>query len=135
MLEKYPNDVKLVFKHFPLRSHKFAGPAAVASMAAHRQGKFWPFQEKLFENYNKLNEQKVQEIATGLELDMVQFEKDRKDPALQTHVNQDVRDGRKAEVRGTPTVFVNGRLLKNRSLKGFRNMIDKQLQQVSQAAK
>ena len=102
-------------------------PAALAAMAAHRQGKFWPFQEKLFENYNKLNEQKVQEIATGLELDMVQFENDRKNPALQTVINQDLRDGRKAEVRGTPTVFVNGRLLKNRSLKGFREMIDKQL--------
>ena len=127
MLEQYPKDVKVVFKHFPLRSHKFAMPAALAAMAAHRQGKFWPFQEKLFENYNKLNEQKVQEIATGLELDMVQFENDRKNPALQTVINQDLRDGRKAEVRGTPTVFVNGRLLKNRSLQGFREMIDKQL--------
>jgi len=135
VLEQYPKDVKVVFKHFPLRSHKFAMPAALAAMAAHRQGKFWPFQEKLFENYNKLNEQKVQEIATGLELDMVQFENDRKDPALQTVINQDLRDGRKAEVRGTPAVFVNGRRLKNRSLQGFREMIDKQLQQAPQASK
>jgi len=117
-----------------MRSHKFAVPAALASMAAHRQGKFWPFQEKLFENYNKLNEQKVQEIATGLELDMVQFENDRKDPALQNIINQDLRDGRKAGVRGTPTIFINGRRLKNRSLEGFRSIIDKQLQKHGKTA-
>ena len=134
MLEQYPNEVKIVFKHFPLRSHKFAVPAALASMAAHRQGKFWPFQEKLFENYNKLNEQKVQEIATGLELDMVQFENDRKDPALRNIINQDLRDGRKAGVRGTPTIFINGRRLKNRSLEGFRSTIDKQLQKLGKTA-
>ena len=110
-------------------------PAAVAAMAAHRQGKFWPFQDKLFENYNKLNEQKISEIATELELDLVQFETDRKDAGLQTIINQDVRDGRRAEVRGTPSIFVNGRRLKNRSLQGFRAMIDKQLQQAPQASK
>jgi protein-disulfide isomerase len=128
VLEQYPKKVKYAFKHFPLRNHRFAMPAALASMAAHRQGNFWPFQDKLFESYNKLNEQKISEIAVGLGLNMVQFDKDRKDPALKNIVDQDVRDGRNAGVRGTPSIFINGRRLKNRSLQGFRQMIDKQLQ-------
>jgi len=52
---------------------------------------------------------------------------DRKDPAPQTEINRYVRDGRKAEERGTSTVFVNGRRLKNRNLQGIREMIIKQL--------
>ncbi len=57
MLEQYPNDVKLVFKNFPLtRIHKFAMDAAVASMAANQQGKFWEFHAGLFKNYNNLND-------------------------------------------------------------------------------
>ena len=60
---------------------------------------------------------------------------DRKDPAPQTEINRYARDGRKAEERGTSTVFVNGRRLKNRSLQGIREMIIKQLQQAPQASK
>ena len=127
VLEQYPTQVKLVFKNFPLRNHKFATPAALAALAAEKQGKFWPFHDQLFENYNKLNDQKIKEIAAALELDLVQFEADRTDPALVARVRGDTQDGRTAGVRGTPTIFVNGRLAKNRSLQGFRTLIDKQL--------
>jgi protein-disulfide isomerase len=47
VLEKNPDSVKLVFKHFPLRNHKFARPASIAAMAAERQGKFWEFHDLL----------------------------------------------------------------------------------------
>jgi protein-disulfide isomerase len=63
VLEKNPKTVKIVFKNFPIRSHKFAAQAAVAALAADRQGKFWEFHDELFNNYNRLNEEKVQEIA------------------------------------------------------------------------
>ncbi|MCP4629015.1 MAG: hypothetical protein GY850_36740 [bacterium] len=46
MLEKYPTEVKLVPKNFPIRSHKFAFKAAVAAMAAGGQGKFWQILSK-----------------------------------------------------------------------------------------
>jgi protein-disulfide isomerase len=127
VLEKYPEDVKLVFKNFPLKKHKFARKAAEAALAAHAQGKFWQFHDELFENYRNLNEAKVQEIAKELGLDLERFNRDAKDPAIQKLITRDVKDGQQAGVRSIPTVFINGKLLRNRSLKGFQQMIEAEL--------
>ncbi len=128
MLEQYPNDVKLVFKNFPLtRIHKFAMDAAVASMAANQQGKFWEFHDGLFKNYNNLNAEKFDELAQAAGLDMEQFNQDRQNPALAAMVQRDLKDGVEAGVRGTPSIFVNGRLLQQRSLPGFKQIIDEEL--------
>lgn len=128
MLEQYPNDVKLVFKNFPLtRIHKFAMDAAVASMAANQQGKFWEFHSGLFKNYNNLNDEKFDEIAQSVGLDMEQFKQDTQNPALSAMVQRDLKDGVAAGVRGTPSIFVNGRLLQQRSLAGFKQIIDAEL--------
>ena len=132
VLEKNPNQVKLVFKNFPIRNHKFAMPAAIAALAAEKQGKFWEFHDLLFKDYNRLNEQKVKEIAQKLKLDMDKFDKDRKDPRIRAMINQDVSEGNRAGVRGTPTVFINGRLLRNRSPAGFQELIEKALQKTAQ---
>ena len=130
VLEKYPQDVKVVFKNFPLRNHKFAMKAAVAALAADSQGKFWEFHDLLFKNYNKLSDQKIQEIAQAVGLNLEEYEKKKKDPAIKRKVNQDFSDGRQAGVRGTPTIFINGIRLRDRSLKGFQTAIDKQLQKL-----
>ncbi len=132
VLEKNPGTVKIVFKNFPIRSHKFAVPAALAALAADRQGKFWDFHDELFNNYNRLNEEKVQEIAAKLKLNIAQFEKDRKDPLLLEQVRQDYNEGIRADVRSVPSVFVNGRKLKDRSLNGFQALIDKELEILKQ---
>jgi protein-disulfide isomerase len=132
VLEKNPDKVKLVFKNFPLRNHKFAMPAATAALAAGKQGKFWEFHDLLFKDYNRLNEQKVKEIAQKLKLDMEKFEKDRKDPGIRTLISRDVSEGNRAGVRGTPTIFINGRLLRNRSPAGFQEMIEKALKKPAQ---
>jgi len=128
VLEQYPNDVKLVFKNFPLtRIHKFAMDAAVASMAANQQGKFWEFHDELFKNYNNLNAEKFDELAQAVGLDMEQFNQDRQNPALAAMGQRDLKDGVEAGVRGTPSIFVNGRLLQQRSLPGFKQIIDEEL--------
>ena len=132
VLEKNPKTVKIVFKNFPIRSHKFARKAAVAALAADRQGKFWEFHDELFNNYNRLNEEKVQEIAAKLKLNKAQFEKDRKDPLLLEQVRHDFNEGIQAGVRGVPAVFVNGRKLKDRSLKKFQALIDNELEILGQ---
>ncbi len=132
MLEKNPKTVKIVFKNFPIRSHKFAVQAAVAALAADRQGKFWDFHDELFKQYDKLNEEKVQEIATKLKLDKAQFEKDRKDPLLLEQIKYDYNEGLQIGINSVPSVFVNGRKLKDRSLKGFQTLIDKQLEILGQ---
>jgi protein-disulfide isomerase len=130
VLEKYPHNVKVVFKNFPIRSHPFAVKAAAAALAAGSQGKFWEFHDLLFENYNRINDQKIQDIALSLNLDQVEFEKKMNDPEIQQKIGQDVMDGRQAGVNSTPSVFINGRLLRNRTLSGFEEVIDKELEKL-----
>ena len=128
MLEQYPNDVKLVSKNFPLtRTHKFAMNAAKAALAANQQGKFWEFHSALFKDYDKLNDAKFEEIAQSLELNMEQFKQDMKNPAIGAIVQRDLKDGVAAGVRGTPAIFINGRLLQQRSFPGFKKSIDAEL--------
>lgn len=114
-------------KNYPLRNHKFATKAAKAALAAGRQGKFWAFHEKLMENQQGLNDAKVQEIATGLGLNLEQFNKDVEDPGIQQVISRDMNEGRQAGVRGIPTVFINGKLVKDRSIQGFEKMIQAEL--------
>ena len=128
MLEKYPDKVKLVFKNFPLAMHKSARNAAAAALAANVQGKFWEYGEMLFQNYRGLDDAKIQAIAKGLNLNMEQFNSDMKSPAIRERINQDIKNGQAAEVRGTPTVFINGKLLKNKSLNGFTEKIETELE-------
>ena len=101
--------------------------AAVAALAANQQGKFWEFHSELFKNYNRLSDQKFEEIAQSLELDMEQFKQDLQNPALAAMVQRDLKDGVEAGVRGTPSIFVNGRTLQQRSLPGFKQVIDEEL--------
>jgi len=130
LLETYPEQVRLVFKNFPLRNHKFANKAAIAAFAANRQGKFWEVHDSLFSNFNRLSDQKVREIVRKLGLNEEEFEHDMKDPKLLARISRDIRDGARAGVRGTPTIFINGRLLRNRTLEGFRAVIDKELEKL-----
>lgn len=130
VVEKYPDKVRVAFKNFPLEMHRMAAPASLAALAAHRQGKFWPYHDRLFENHKQLSEEKLVEIATAIGLDLDKFNADRKSPELQARVMQDLQDGRNADVRGTPAVFVNGKLLRDRSPNGFSEGIDKALQAV-----
>ncbi len=127
MLEKNPENVKIVFKHFILKSHKQAKPAALASIAAQKQGKFWDYHDQLFQNMQVLSPQKYLEIATNLGLDMEKFMKDMADPEAAKRVTLETRQGAAAGVRGTPTIYVNGRRLKDRSVNGFQKLIDKEL--------
>ena len=134
MIEKYPNDVKVVFKHFPIRSHPYSEKAARASVAADRQGKFWEFHDKLFDNYKDLSDTKIYEIIRDLKLDRDKFEKDWKNPAVDAKVEADQQEGSKIGVRGTPAVFVNGRRLRKRNIEGISALIDDELNKL-QAAK
>ena len=127
MLEKYPNDVKLVIKHFPLATHDYARKAAIAAVAAGKQGKFWEVHEKLFANQNELSDTKIGAIAGEIGLDMERFNKDLKDPAIASIIDKDMKDGQQANIPGTPAVFVNGKLLNQRSLQGFQQAIEVEL--------
>jgi protein-disulfide isomerase len=127
VLDKYPENVKVVFKHYPLTFHKQALPAALASMAAAEQGKFWEYHDELFINQKSLAKEKYLEIAENLGLDLKKFSLDMMRPSLRQKIEQDVAEAKKAGVTGTPTIFVNGRKLKNRDIAAISKLIDEEL--------
>jgi protein-disulfide isomerase len=127
VLEKYPNDVKLVIKHFPLPSHEYAMKAATAALAAGKQGKYWEAHERLFASQNELSDAKVEAIDGEIGLDKEQFTKDLKDPAIASLIDRDMKDGERMKVPGTPAVFINGKLLNQRGLQAFQQAIEAEL--------
>jgi protein-disulfide isomerase len=125
MLKAYPEKARFVFKHFPLVSiHQNAMPAAKAAVAAQKQGKFWEMHEKLFTNQRALGEQQIKQYAQEIGLDMAKFETDMNSPEVQKQIQDDMALANKVGVRGTPTVFVNGKILQSRSLDGFKQMAE-----------
>ena len=127
LLKKYPESVRIVFKNYPLKNHEFAAKAAIAALSAGRQGKFWEFHDELFKNYRQLSDKKLNEIAIKLDLNETQFQEDRKDPELVAKVQADYQEGRKIGVIGIPTVFVNGKRIRNRDLHTLGSIIEKEI--------
>jgi protein-disulfide isomerase len=127
LLDKYPDSLKIVFKHYPLSFHDQALPAALASMAAAEQGRFWEYHDELFINQNSLASEKYLEIAQKLGLDLKKFSLDMMRPSLRQKIEQDAAEAKKAGVTGTPTIFVNGRKLNNRDLTAISKLIDDEL--------
>ena len=125
--DKYPDKVKLVFKNFPLSIHRNSRTAALTALAANRQGKFWELHDLLYANFNRLNPQKIDELAQQAGVNMEQLKKDRQDPALAKLIERDVREGTDIGVRGTPSIYVNGRQLEDRSIGAFSQLIEEEL--------
>ncbi len=124
VLETYPNDVKIIFKAFPLRIHEFSMKAATAALAAGAQGKFWEFHDLLFENHNGLNDKKITDIAIELKLNMQQFHEEMKGPLIASRIERDITEGKEAGIGGTPAIFINGRALRKDPKISFGAAID-----------
>ena len=107
--------------------HPFARKAAAAALAAYRQGKFWEMSHKLFEAGNGLSDEKIQDIAKELKLNMETFNRDLNDPEIQSIISRDMNEGNQAEVPGTPTLFVNGKLVQLRSAQDIDQAIEGEL--------
>jgi formate-nitrite transporter family protein len=101
---------RFAFRHFPLTEiHPHALAASRAAEAAARQGRFWEMHELLFHRQNALEDEDVLRYATELGLDVGQFDRDRNSQAVLDRIERDLRSGLESgEVRGTPTLFVNG---------------------------
>ncbi|MFZ4858385.1 MAG: thioredoxin domain-containing protein [Desulfuromonadaceae bacterium] len=127
LLVKFPKEVKIVFKNYPLSFHKFARSAATAALAAHEQGKYWEFHDRLFENSAGLSEDKILEIARSLKLDMDKFKSKRVDPGIQELINRDMAEAQDNGVTGTPSLFINGKPVKDRSFEGMQGAVRAEL--------
>ena len=129
VLGAYPKDVKRVYKQFPLTAiHPNALPASKAALAAGKQGKFWEMHAKLFGNQRELNPDNYKKWAGEIGLDVPRFEKDMASPEVQAQIDKETAEARAADVTGTPTIFVNGKRLQQRSFDGFKAAVDGVLQ-------
>ncbi len=112
LLRKYNGQVKLSFRDFPLSQiHPFAEGAAEAGRCAQAQGKFWPMHDAMYANQSKLDQADLIKTAASLGMNESAFATCLKSNAYQADIRRDVDAGQRAGVTGTPTFFINGRLL------------------------
>lgn len=133
VMKAYPNDVKLVFKQMPLDFHKMAKPAALAALAAAKQGKFWEMHDKFFDNQGELSskgEEYIVQVAKEIGLNIDKFNADRKSKEIEDEVAADVALAGKNGINGTPGFFVNGVAVRGAyPYDHFKGIIDRWLEQ------
>jgi len=129
VLEKYPDDVRLVYRHLPLdRIHDRARPAAEASLCAHDQDAFWPYHDKLFENRSALQQEDLLRYAGEVGLDAERFAACLDGGEFVDEIEADLQAARAAGITGTPAFVVNGVLLTGaRPAESFYQVIDAEL--------
>ena len=126
ILKAYPNDVNYILKNFPLSFHPQARPAAKAAFAAAEQGKYKEMVDALLASGNSLSEDTFKNIAKDIGLNVNKFLKDYKDKDAQweRYIQTDISLAGQVGVRGTPTIYINGRKTTARDFLSFKNEID-----------
>jgi protein-disulfide isomerase len=111
VVAKYQNDLRYVFRHFPLDQHKNARLAAQAAEAAGAQGKFWEMHDLLFQNQSTLSPDVINGLGIELKLDMEKFTQEVTAEAYKAKIEKDLTDGQTLGVNSTPTFYLNGKKL------------------------
>lgn len=128
LLKAFPNQVRLIFKQFPLETHPQADLAAAAAVAAHRQGKFWAMHDAMFGHRDDLSRKAIMLLAKQNGLNMERFESDIDSTEVRETVVRDVQDGDRAHVEGTPTLFIGGQRYNGTvTLEPLKQIISQQL--------
>ena len=128
VLAAYPKQVRFIYKQFPLEQiHQNAMNAAKASVAAAKQNKFWEMHDELFKISRDLSMPEIRKKAELIGLDLNKFDKDMASPDTEKAVRDDLAVGRTVDVQGTPTMFINGKRVMNRSFDGMKAMIEEAL--------
>ncbi len=124
----YPGKIRFVFKNNPLPFHERARLAAKATLAANEQGKFWEYHDALFAHQNDLDRAALERYAEDLGLDLRRFRGALDDARFDTVVEADVTEAHRLGLKGTPSFFVNGRLIRGaQPLSAFRATVDQAL--------
>ncbi len=111
VLKRFPNDVRVVFKQYPLDSHSQAALAAEAALAAHAQGKFWPLHDKMYAEYRNISRDHILSWAKEIGLDVERLRSELDNHKYAAKVKAEAHEGEDAGVVGTPTFFINGKKL------------------------
>lgn len=139
VLRRYPDEVRLEFRHYPLISiHPNAMLAAMAAEAAGEQGRYWEMHDLLFETQPRWSqsgnaEAEFVSLAGRLGLDMNQFMQALRSPNVEQRVLEDVVAAREANVEAVPTFFLNGRRISSgRGVEDFVQVLDAELAALQQ---
>jgi len=128
LVEKYPEDLRIVYRHLPLASHSRARPAAEASVCADGQGKFWEYHDTLFANNRKLSDDDLTGYASEIGLDLDLFKQCLISPETRETVQSDMDAARTAGISATPAFLVNGVLISGaKPVNEFIQVIDSEL--------
>jgi protein-disulfide isomerase len=111
ILKKYPKNVRLIFKQYPLDSHSQAELAAEAALSAQAQGKFWEMHDKMYANFRLINRQRIFLWAQQVGVDVTKLRADLDSHKYAKRVALESKQGDDAGVEGTPTFFINGKRL------------------------
>jgi len=129
----YPNDVRVIWKNYPLAMHPQAMPAALAAEAAREQGKFWEMHDLLFQNQAQLAPAQYDAWAKQLGLDVKKFQAASASPATRARVEEDARMGARLAAQGTPTLYVNCRqVVGAQPYETFQKLVDEELGRVAE---
>ncbi|MBI4511679.1 MAG: thioredoxin domain-containing protein [Deltaproteobacteria bacterium] len=118
LVAELPSEVVVYYKNFPLSSHPDSIPAAMAAVSAAKQGKFREMHRKLFSFQTKHSKEDLFRYAKEIGLDQAKFEADMQDPATRAKVMADREEGLKADLEGTPTLYVSGRKVSEYDMAG-----------------
>jgi protein-disulfide isomerase len=126
--DTYKNKVRLAFKQLPLPFHDKAQGAAEASLAAHEQGKFWEYHDKLFANQQALDRPSLEKYAQEIGLNVGKFKAALDSGKFKKQVEDEAKFGNSIGATGTPTFYVNGKVLVGaQPFEKFKEMIDQEL--------
>jgi protein-disulfide isomerase len=109
IVDEFPKDVKVYFKHYPLPQHTNARLAAEAAVAANKQGKFWAYQDKLWDKQDDLSPAVIEKLAKDAGLDVAKFRQDLASDAVKARVQKDRDEGQTLGIQATPTLYIDGR--------------------------
>jgi protein-disulfide isomerase len=110
VVQAHKNDVRFVFKFYPLPGHPHADPAARAAIGAMNQGKFWEMHHALFANQRHLEQTDLDSYAKELGVDVSRMHADMQATATGDRIAKDRKLGEDLRIPGTPSIFINGRL-------------------------
>lgn len=128
--KKYGNKIQVAFKNYPLPFHNHAEIAAVAGLCANEQSTnhFWKMHDEMFKNQDSLSADGLKKLARTIGLKMDAFEKCLTENRHIAQVRADMEEGKKINVKSTPTFFVNGQLIAGaQPLEVFSQIIDEEL--------
>ena len=109
LMKQYPDQVRWVFKSFPLGFHADSPLAHAAALAAQQQGKFWEMHDLIFANQRNLKRDNLLAEARSLNLDMDRFTADLDSAEVKQQLEADKKEGEGLGVNGTPAFFINGK--------------------------